>query len=463
MTSSHTQKQAMIAETLWGLWSVTSPQVQSQVRQTIDNDADAIARHFYKVLMDDPVAGAFLDHDIVRTRLRASMAAWLQQIFSVATQDDCVAITRRNFDVGMVHARINLPLGLVNTGMRVIKKDICRRVVEQHGAVDSERLDAVLFVGEVLDLVVDNMHEAYMDDLLSSVRNQQSLKMFMTGQNLALESERLKTNLFDWMRQVMISQFDDNGPAEVPALSGSEFGMWLAHKAEFTFGPVDDLERLREKSAGIETCIAEAQKINNGAPTSGFLRDLNNRVSEVAYLLTALTSRAVELESGRDTLTRLLSRRFMGPIMQREVNISLRYGKRFAVLLVDIDHFKSINDTLGHQAGDVVLSGVAESLMANVRAGDFVFRYGGEEFLVLLAEMDPAVMMAKAEHLRESLQGLAFAVGGNDALRITASIGAALHDGHPDYERTVQAADAALYRAKNGGRNRVEAAVQTAA
>ncbi|MCF8501680.1 MAG: GGDEF domain-containing protein, partial [Rhodospirillum sp.] len=119
------------------------------------------------------------------------------------------------------------------------------------------------------------------------------------------------------------------------------------------------------------------------------------------------------------------------------------------------DHFKRINDTQGHNVGDQVLTGIAERLLANVRAGDFVFRYGGEEFMVVMTEMDSALVRIKAEALRAVVADSPFPIGGGKTLAVTLSIGVALHDGHPDYEHTVGQADNALLAAKRAGRNRV--------
>lgn len=441
-------------DVLWDLWRNTSTPVRERVAARATEDAAALADTFYDTLLADPHAAAFLSHGMVSTRLRPSMARWITQVFGVRSQSDAAAVVERNLDVGLVHARINMPLTLINTGMRVIKKDLARRLVASGDLSADDTAESILFIGDVLDTLADTMHEAYIGDMLGNVRHEQSLKMFMTGQSLALETERLKASLYDWLRTVMVSLYEPgNAPPNVPPLTTSDFGLWLNHKAELTFGPVPELESLRTLMNRATDRVEDA--LGRAAVDAAFIRRLDQDVTEIAFLLSSVTGRAMEMESGRDSLTRLLTRRFMPSILQREVAMSVRHGKRFAVLLVDGDHFKRINDTHGHDAGDKALTAIAETLMAQVRAGDFVFRYGGEEFLVLLTEMDEKTLVQKAEQIRRAVEKTPVSLGEGRTLPLTVSVGAALHDGHPDYEQVVKAADAALYRAKAAGRNRV--------
>lgn len=441
---------------LWTIWRAAEPSMRGQVAAVACRDAEELAGVFYDTLLNDSGAATFLSHDLVSTRLRGSMTRWLRTVFSITVEDDVRALVAQNFHVGSVHARINIPLTLIPAGMRVIKRDLTRRVVADGHLPAQDTADAVLFIGELLDTLTDTMHEAYIGDLVGNVRHQQSLKMFMSGQNLAFESERLKASLFDWLRRVVVGLYErGDAPPAVPSLETSDFGLWLNHKADLTFGAAPELDSLRERVHQVTERVEQALAEGGEAIGAGFVRQLDRDVTEIAYLLGSITARAVEMESGRDSLTRLLTRRFMPAIFQREVAMSLRHGKPFGVLLVDADHFKQINDRHGHDAGDRVLTVLSEVLMAQVRAGDFVFRYGGEEFLVLLAEMDVTALVAKAEQLRKAVAAQPVGLPGGDSLAVTVSIGAALHDGHPDYERVIKAADEALYEAKRSGRDRV--------
>lgn len=153
-----------------------------------------------------------------------------------------------------------------------------------------------------------------------------------------------------------------------------------------------------------------------------------------------------------DPLTGLRNRRYA----MRHLEGLLR-GSDAAVLLLDVDHFKAVNDRYGHPAGDEVLRQLTRRLTGQLRAADIVSRHGGEEFLVVLANETPDYARAVAERLRETMGAEPFAVSGT-ALPVTVSIGLAVAGSGCEAETAIAAADAALYRAKARGRNRVELA-----
>lgn len=188
-------------------------------------------------------------------------------------------------------------------------------------------------------------------------------------------------------------------------------------------------------------------------------RDLEQRVDARTQELSAAYSQ-MEALALHDGLTGLLNRRALQDRAQAVLATARRQRKPFAVALVDIDHFKRVNDTLGHLAGDEVLTEVARRLAAGVRAPDDVGRWGGEEFLLLLPEADEAAAVAVAERLRTGVQAAVETAAG--AVSVTVSIGvaavAAPELGAARLDVLVREADAALYRAKAAGRNRVDAA-----
>jgi len=167
--------------------------------------------------------------------------------------------------------------------------------------------------------------------------------------------------------------------------------------------------------------------------------------------------------SQHDSLTGLLNRRAVEQCLAREAHRLQRFNEPFSVLLVDIDHFKRINDLLGHAAGDEVLRQVSTALAEQAREVDRVARYGGEEFCVLLPHTEHDGAMQAAERLRAAVQARVITWHG-DTLGVTISTGVACAT-HPDEAMDVllRRADEALYRAKAQGRNRVEVAVARAA
>jgi two-component system cell cycle response regulator len=172
---------------------------------------------------------------------------------------------------------------------------------------------------------------------------------------------------------------------------------------------------------------------------------------------TIADNRRLEELAQTDPLTKTLNRRALGERLAAEMERVRRYSTTLSLLLIDLDHFKQINDTHGHLAGDDVLIEVAAVLLRVVRAVDIVARYGGEEFVVVLPETGAPGAEAFAERLRELIEGQSFAVSRGNAIRLTTSIGVACFPGFAveSVEDLLANADQALYRAKSEGRNRV--------
>lgn len=165
---------------------------------------------------------------------------------------------------------------------------------------------------------------------------------------------------------------------------------------------------------------------------------------------------ALEEVSIRDSLTGLYNRRAFDGRLKDEVERSRRYGRSCSLLLLDIDRFKVINDTCGHQAGDEVLCAVAAHIAREARTTDYVARYGGEEFAVILSETPVAGAVAIAERIRKAIAVDTIVVANGQRIKITASVGAAVFPSDAETEdRLVAAVDHALYAAKNAGRNKV--------
>ncbi len=152
-----------------------------------------------------------------------------------------------------------------------------------------------------------------------------------------------------------------------------------------------------------------------------------------------------------DGLTGLTNHRTFQVRLDEHLAQSQRYGKKLSLILCDIDHFKSVNDTYGHPVGDVVLKGVARTLLKEARATDVVARYGGEEFAVVMPETDAAGALVIAERIRERVKALSFDAG-QGKLKVTISLGVAtVPDDAARKPELVERADGCLYHAKRHG------------
>lgn len=209
-----------------------------------------------------------------------------------------------------------------------------------------------------------------------------------------------------------------------------------------TLAAIKEVERL---------LLAEVEKMGTAAATyRGQLRAAHETIEQQQVEMEKLSE-----DASMDYLTRVPNRRGLEQRLNEALALFKRHGRQFGLLMLDIDHFKALNDTYGHIAGDRLLRALAEALVREVRGSDFVARYGGEEFAILLPESSAQESYVVAEKLRSAVERLEVEHGG-ETIRVTASIGIAEVTAADIYLETVIArADAALYGAKTAGRNRV--------
>lgn len=195
--------------------------------------------------------------------------------------------------------------------------------------------------------------------------------------------------------------------------------------------------------------------------------ELTVRLKTARRILDLESSLKTSLEeiktlSLKDSLTGIFNRRYLNERLPQEIRRAYRYERPMSLIMLDIDHFKSVNDTYGHQAGDMVLKECADCITGSIRKEiDWPARFGGEEFVIVLPETDLSGSLVVAERLRQQVAGKAVRASGGVDIRITVSLGVASFD--PRHEREpvtaeiiAARADQCLYQAKNEGRNRVK-------
>ena len=213
---------------------------------------------------------------------------------------------------------------------------------------------------------------------------------------------------------------------------------------------------------GDEETYSYEQAIHEGA-ADFLIKPL--RISELALRIKrALEHRRLKIEQAKlvgdlerlavtDELTGLFNRRHLMERLDEEVRRADRYSRPLTLLMIDIDHFKHLNDHCGHAAGDEALTSLGKLLRADVRLSDQAFRYGGEEFVILLPELKLPESMLVAERLRNDIE--AASLTGSPECNLTVSIGVAEHDGEESPDSLLHRVDQAMYRAKFSGRNQV--------
>lgn len=215
---------------------------------------------------------------------------------------------------------------------------------------------------------------------------------------------------------------------------------------------------LQAESSLEQTLLVTWRDVTRLKQTEEELRIANQALTEHVRKIEALQEILKE-QAIRDPLTGLFNRRFFENALPKELARAQRNGSPVSFLLIDIDHFKRINDRYGHDAGDLALKRLAEALEPIFRNGDWVIRYGGEEFLAVLPESALEDGRRRAEQIRQVIEKLEFPEK-DHAYRLTVSVGVAAYPQHGrDYNQIFRAVDQALYHAKTAGRNQVGVAV----
>jgi diguanylate cyclase (GGDEF)-like protein len=202
-----------------------------------------------------------------------------------------------------------------------------------------------------------------------------------------------------------------------------------------------------------------AQAVDPGhAPAAPGVSRKELAVTVAGHIALALANlrlrETLRTQSIRDSLTGLYNRRYLNEALEREIRRAARTRRHLAVLLLDVDNFKGLNDTYGHEAGDTFLRELGAFLQQRVREEDVACRYGGDEFVILLTETSLETARKRARQLREGIKTLSVAHRGRYLTPPTVSLGAALYPDHgASADELVRAADDALYKAKARGRD----------
>jgi diguanylate cyclase len=452
-------------QTLQELHSPKNKPLFKKIVELVSPRVDEIAVFFYRQLLNNQMAIRFLNHDVVKNRLRTTLAKWiLDSLTYQATSEDLNKCYLYQREIGKIHARIDLPMSLVDHGMGLVKYQIAE-ILKESDLPRDELADAIILVTQILDLALAVIDESYEHDLMINEKNAESLKMHVSSQNLAFDYAKLCTSLSEWMRNLLLLIAQNKYDASMQGtIRRSNFGLWVSHKAHLFLSGRKELSSLVLQLDNIDEdmrLLAVHLLEDNTTAVEETLGHLNEHISTTIWILNCLAKDTIEEENGRDPLTHLFNRRYLETVMRHETRYSLENGILFGCMMIDIDFFKHVNDTYGHDNGDRVLLQLAEILAQQVRAGDFVFRLGGEEFLIILADVQTSAIQAVAEKIRAVVETFKFRLSDNKVIALTISIGTAIHDGHPDFKNTIKMADGALYEAKESGRNKVVAATQS--
>ena len=421
-----------------------------QLHEKISKQGQEISSNFFSTLTSVGEAAQFFSTDEVKQTHKDKVYEWMLDVFHLRDDKEIEEYILRQLEIGHVHARVHVPLHLMNLANRTLKREISKAIIVVNAKGNTAR-DIYTVITMLLDTALAVMSESYYDDVMVEQRDKQSLYFNVVGKDLAMRCENIRAELYLWQVNCFKMLEESAGKMKLTSMiAESEFGLWLLHKAPVYF-EVDDVKGIINN---LDKIGADMNAFNAGVMgKADVMASIDKNISAISWALTSLKENAISTDSARDPLTKVFNRRYLDIVMHKETSYCIRRNKTYVVLLIDIDDFKGVNDTYGHKAGDQVLGNLALIMRNSIKAGDFVFRYGGEEFLLLLTDMTVENSENIAERLLKEVEQMDMTDICLDR-KITISIGVSGFNGHPDYNKIIEEADVALYKAKQQGKNR---------
>lgn len=440
----------LIENTDPGVWSLSVALAQQH--------SASLSLEFYRIILSDPEAESFLTNELVEKQLKKALALWTEHILCCTTKNVDEMISAQQH-IGEVHARIGIPVQIVEMGARTLKKLIFPLIAELD-CEPSVKVELCRFIIVSIDLAVEIMSRVFSFSDSNASREDENYRIFSLLENAEEEKERQTASLLSWETDVIYKAMVDTDIESVRPISRADFGLWFNHKGRHYFSGLPETGYIAKLLQELDELVIRTQNTPKSLVKRqqrvSLVLQVRNALSQINTFLKTLFDEVSRNEVGMDVLTRLLNRRFLPTIFKREIGHASRSGTELSVMVIDVDKFKQINDSYGHHLGDEILRKVSQVFYNNVRSSDYVFRYGGDEFLIVLTEASEQETRQIAERIRARVNKLSVQTPEGQTIVPSLSIGMAMFNGHPDYERLIQAADAALYRAKSLGRNRVE-------
>lgn len=435
------------------LSSVLPESISSKLAVIAEEKALLLAEEFYDIMLKDPHAGRYLSSEVVHSRLRHSMKKWIVNALTLKGEA-LLDFAGHQYQIGNIHSRVGIPASLVLKGMRIITQSMLSWI---QSLMFEERMSILMqqYVSVSIQIASELMTYAYENYQLNEAKNEESYRLYNLIDNPEIEKGKQQAALFNWENNLIYALISRTNNIQSYLLTDSEFGLWFRHKCGQHFGKQPEIAKIGTLITDIDEMLQNSTSVEGLEPLQSLLSDIRAKTMIINNMFSSLFEDANRIESGKDALTKLLNRRFMSTILKHEVKLALDEGHPLSVVMLDVDFFKKINDTWGHSSGDEVLRHIATILSDSTRASDYVFRYGGEEFMIVYLEFSHHQTMCLVESIRQKIEESPIEMPDGHQLKLTASFGVSHFNGHPDYQKMVEEADKALYDAKNSGRNRV--------
>lgn len=412
-------------------------------------DLDAVFEKFYDTMLSNADFSAFFND---QAQIRSLIERQKQFLLASITMPDD-EIKKRYIALGEMHYQINVPYVDYMAGMNILEQGLIVAVVSH-----DEPMELLDLTFNFFKMIRAYTAKGYLNKMLES--DIEDIDHYLAHVHRASEVDTLlATERVIWLKNVIFAIKVGNRAA-APALH-----MPPEILDSISASTMDDPSLIKYASEMAARMEMNARNVFFFMEKGGYeeVLPLYRELMSI-YKLTLMLTNVVTIAStnllmqtlSKDTLTGLLTRHSFNSILSRELSIATAGLYPLAFIMIDIDHFKLVNDRYGHIAGDQVLACVAQTAAKLIRATDYAFRMGGEEFLLVLKGASLHIACAQAEVMRQEIEKLEFDFE-DQQFQVTASFGVVTFTApfNLAYDQMVNSVDKKLYAAKKGGRNRV--------
>lgn len=440
-----------------GIFSVTARHIREAVAQVVKEGAEALAEEFYDRMQKNPRTTDFLDQERVQQRLRASLRRWMTELFTTLDDEQLLPAIRRQIEVGVVHARIRLPIDLIPAGIRVLKRGIRRRI--DFTSLDAaDRLVAQIYVSDLLHLADSLMNQAYFRDMEVVVRNDEAYRLVAQKRSASFERARQRAALSEWAESLLMAVWSQQHNGPLTRLRDSEFGVWMHHKGAVMFDGSHDFRTIVEAIETMDNMLLPhlqpmSQERDRIDTTIGAIKNL---LDLIRYKVNDLFESSAEKDEGLDRETQLHDRRYLPAILSREMRAHMESTRPCCLMLIDIT-FPSLKGASAEGTRNRMRQVAASIIGDCLRTTDHLFRFDENRFLLVAVECASAkasqMAAALTERLRQTLH-TGNVQGSWTPVSPSVHIGIAEYDRHPDYQYFIQRVETALAEAVHAKRAR---------
>lgn len=412
-------------------------------------DLDAVFETFYDTMLSNSdFSGFFRDTAQIQSLIVRQKQFLLD---SIPMSDD--QIKARYITLGEMHYKIDVPYVDYMAGMNILEHGLIHAVLGHEES--SELLDATFHFFKMIRAYTA---KGYLNEMLEA--DIEDIERYLSHVQRATEIDTLlATERVIWLKNVIFAiQIENRNVA--PSLHMSSEIVDRITSATFGDGTLTsyavDMSARMEMNAKNVFYFLDKGRYEEVLPLYRELMSIYKLTLMLTNVVTISHTNSLMRELSKDKLTGLLTRHSFESILSRELSIAAAGEYQLSFIMIDIDFFKRVNDEYGHIAGDLVLTKIAKTAIDTMRATDYAFRMGGEEFLLILKGASLEISHAQAEMIRQKIESLEFEFNGQE-FNVTASFGVEVFSApfNLTYEEMVDVADKKLYAAKKGGRNRV--------